>query len=164
MWFNKKIPISKVSEFSILRYTLDRNLGKFYFAQIFGSIWNSKSKKWSKTKNINDVVWEEKMSRFPSFRICPILEIENVETSETFRLLQIFIASVARLKFFTESQINVSRRPGRKLGNLGILFPTLSLPTFRFWPNTENRKLGRRKLGKKIPSFPTFPSFRFNTF
>ena len=51
-------------------------------------------------------------------------------------------------------------RPGRKLGKLGILFPTFSLPTFKFWPNTQNRKLGRRKLGKKIPSFP---SFRFAT-
>ena len=26
------------------------------------------------------------------------------------------------------------------------------------------RKLGRRKLGKQIPTFPTFPSFRFTTF
>ena len=47
-------------------------------------------------------------------------------------------------------------RPGRKLGNLGklgklgILFPTFSLPTFWFWPNTQNRKLGRRKLRKKF--------------
>ena len=48
--------------------------------------------------------------RFPSFRFCPILEIENLETPESFRLIQIFIASVARLKPFTESQINVSRQ------------------------------------------------------
>ena len=46
--------------------------------------------------------------KFPSFRFCPILEIENLETSESFRLLQIFIALVERLKLFTESQINVS--------------------------------------------------------
>ena len=43
-------------------------------------------------------------------------------------------------------------------------FPTFSLPTFRFWPNTQNRKLGRRKFGKKIPRFLTFPSFLFTTF
>ena len=49
-------------------------------------------------------------------------------------------------------------RPGRKLGKLGILFPTFSLPNFRFWPNIQNRKLGRRKHGKR------FPSFRFTTF
>ena len=48
-----------------------------------------------------------------------------------------------------------------KLGNLGIFFPTFSLSTFPFWPNTQNRNLGRKKLGKKIPSFP---SFRFATF
>ena len=31
---------------------------------------------------------------FPSFRFCPILEIENLETSESFHLLQIFIVSI----------------------------------------------------------------------
>ena len=54
-----------------------------------------------------------------------------------------------------------------KLGNFGIFFPTFSLSTFPFWPNTQNRKLGRKKLGKKIPSCPSFlrfPSFRFATF
>ena len=48
MWFNnKKIPISEISEFSILSYTQNRklgNLGKFSFTSIFGSILNSKSK------------------------------------------------------------------------------------------------------------------------
>ena len=49
-----------------------------------------------------------KFPRFPSFRFCPILEIEKFKISESFRSLQILIASVARLKPFTESQINVS--------------------------------------------------------
>ena len=31
---------------------------------------------------------------FPSFRFCPILEIENLETSESFPLLQIFVISI----------------------------------------------------------------------
>ena len=57
-------------------------------------------------------MWFEKKKcqfpRFPSFRFCPILEIENLETSESFRLLQIFIALVAILKPCTESHINVS--------------------------------------------------------
>ena len=30
------------------------------------------------------------------------------------------------------------------------VFPTFSLPTFRFWSNTQNRKLRRRKLGKNF--------------
>ena len=34
--------------------------------------------------------------------------------------------------------------PGRKHGNLGIFFPTFFLPTFRFWPNTQNQKLGKK--------------------
>ena len=42
MWFNnKKIPISEVSEFTILPYTENRklgNLGKFSSTSIFGSI------------------------------------------------------------------------------------------------------------------------------
>ena len=46
--------------------------------------------------------------RFPGFQFCPILEIENMETSESFRLLQFFIVWVAweRLKPFIEFQIN----------------------------------------------------------
>ena len=43
-------------------------------------------------------MWFEKKKcpfpRFPSFRFCPILEIENLETSESFHLLQFFIVSV----------------------------------------------------------------------
>ena len=52
-----------------------------------------------KEKNFNFTTWFEKKKcsfpRFPSFRFCPILEIENLETSKSFRLLQIFIVSVA---------------------------------------------------------------------
>ena len=42
--------------------------------------------------------------RFSSFRFCPILEIENLETSESFHLLQIFIVyitlSMGKVKTF----------------------------------------------------------------
>ena len=31
----------------------------------------------------------------PGFRFCPVLEIENLETLGSFRLLQVFIVSVA---------------------------------------------------------------------
>ena len=48
--------------------------------------------------------------RFPSFRYCPILEIEKLETSESFRLLQMFNVLVATLKPFSEFQINASRQ------------------------------------------------------
>ena len=59
-------------------------------------------------------MWFEKkkcqFTRFPNFRFCSILEIKNLETSESFRLLQFFIALVAILKPFIEFQINVSRQ------------------------------------------------------
>ena len=47
----------------------------------------------------------------------------------------------------------------QKLGNHRIFFLTFSLSTFRFQPNTQNGKLGRKKLGKKPPRFPMFPTF-----
>ena len=47
----------------------------------------------------------------------------------------------------------------QKLGNHRIFFLTFSLSTFRFQPNTQNRKLGRKKLGKNPPRFPMFPTF-----
>ena len=44
------------------------------------------------------MMWFEKekypIPRFPSFRFCPILEIENLETSESFHLLQILIVFI----------------------------------------------------------------------
>ena len=44
------------------------------------------------------MMWPEKekypIPRFPSFRFCPKLEIENLETSESFHLLIIFIVSI----------------------------------------------------------------------
>ena len=43
-------------------------------------------------------MWFEKkkypIPRFPCFRFCPVLEIENLEASESFHLLQIFIISI----------------------------------------------------------------------
>ena len=59
-------------------------------------------------------MWFEKKNcpfpRFPGFQFFPILEIEYLETSENFPLLQIFIVSVTlkaleRLKLFIEFQI-----------------------------------------------------------
>ena len=46
-------------------------------------------------------------------------------------------------------------------------FLTFSIPTLRFLSNTQNRKLGKRKVVKNIPrflTFPTFQSFQFTTF
>ena len=50
----RKMPISKVSEFSVLLYTQNQkrgNLRKSSFASTFGNIWNSKSKNWKNDLN-----------------------------------------------------------------------------------------------------------------
>ena len=60
------------------------------------------------------MMWFEKKKclfpTFPNFRFCPILEIENLETSDSFRLLHIFIVSITlsmgKVKPFIEFQIN----------------------------------------------------------
>ena len=55
--------------------------------------------------------------------------------------------------------------PGRKLGNLGYVgnlghfFLVFPLATFRFWSNTQNGKLRRKKLGKKFRRFRRFRVF-----
>ena len=52
-----------------------------------------------KEKKFNFTMWFEKKKcpcpRFPNFQFCPIFEIENLETWESFRILQVFIVSVA---------------------------------------------------------------------
>ena len=43
------------------------------------------------------------------------------------------------------------------------VFPSFLFLSFRFWVLDQNRKVGRRKVGKKFPRFPMFarfPSFR----
>ena len=69
MWFNnKKIPISEVSEFTILPYTENRklgNLGKFSSTSIFGSIWNSKSK--NGENDLKEKTWNRKLGNLGKF-------------------------------------------------------------------------------------------------
>ena len=53
------------------------------------------------------MIWfERKKCPIPSFRFCPILEIENLETSESFHLLQIFTVYIT-LSMGIEFQINI---------------------------------------------------------
>ena len=48
----------------------------------------------------------------------------------------------------------------RNLGNLGKVIPSFLVSEFSILPYSQNRKLGFKNLGKKIPRFPRFPSFR----
>ena len=81
-------------------------------------------------------MWFEKKKcpfpRFRDFRFCPILEIKNLETSETFRLLQ----------FFGSRKILPGKTPTRKIPThqttpwkisprkiLTQKIPTLNIPT-----------------------------------
>ena len=45
-------------------------------------------------------------------------------------------------------------------GNLGKVIPSFLVSEFSILPYSPNRKLGFKNLGKKIPRFPSFPSFR----
>ena len=80
--------------FSILSYTY-LNISKCFLLLQFLVVYETKDSKFKKKKkkkkrdlrpkNYNCTIW------FASFRYCPIPEIENLETSESFRLLQILI-------------------------------------------------------------------------
>ena len=47
-----------------------------------------------------------------------------------------------------------------KSRNLGKVIPSFLISEFSILPYSQNRKLGFKNLGKKIPRFPRFPSFR----
>ena len=108
MWFDV---ISKVSKFTILPYKIENSeiLESFILLKfLVVYIRNSKSKKLPRRKTLrcglrrkNAYFW-----RFPNFRFCTILEIKNLETSESFHLLQMVIVLVARLKPFIEFQFS----------------------------------------------------------
>ena len=99
-----KIPISKVSEFSILPYTQNwklRNLRKFSFTSNFDSTWNSNLK--TKNNDLEEKTWtlqcglRRTNAHFQSFQVLnfALLEIKNLVTSKSFCLLQVFIVLVA---------------------------------------------------------------------
>ena len=109
MWFEKrKMPISEVSEFSILPYTQNRklgNLGKCSFTSNFESCCNLRFRndKNELRQKLNVTKWikkkKRKLPRFPSFRFCSIPKIENSEISERVLLLQILTVFVTFSEF-----------------------------------------------------------------
>ena len=110
MLLEEKNKISEVSEFAILPYTQNRNLGnlgKCSFTSNFDSCYNlqfrnDKNKlrqklkvtKWIKKK-------KGKLPRFPNFRFFAIPKIENSEISESVLLLQIFTVILKHFFFVT---------------------------------------------------------------
>ena len=46
-----------------------------------------------------------------------------------------------------------------KVGNLGKIIPSFLISEFSILPDSQNRKLGFKNLGKKFPRFPRFPRF-----
>ena len=92
MVWEEKMPISEISEFSILPYTQNRklgNLGKFSFASNFDSSCNLRcknNKKISETKSLKSSYASLKKGKFPRFssiQFCPIPKIENSEISQS---------------------------------------------------------------------------------
>ena len=121
MAFNKKMhqflmfpsfrfcPISKIENSEMSEF--------FFFTSIAGNIWNPRSKKqkiYVRQKSYNFAMWFDKKEyqflSFLSFWYFPILEIENLDTTESFHFLQIFFflnaLSFRKLKTFIEFQIN----------------------------------------------------------
>ena len=103
MLLEEKKKISEVSKFPILPYTQNRklgNLGKSSFTSNFGSCYNlrftnDKNELREKLKVIKKIKKKErKLTRFPSFRFCPIPKLKNSEISERVLLFQILTVVV----------------------------------------------------------------------
>ena len=98
MWFNKK-KYTNYRGFRVFVFALYPKLKtrKSWKVLLYLIFWYYFWQKWPKGKKLYlyDVVWEKKcpFPRFPSFRFCPIFEIENLESLESFPLLQVFIVS-----------------------------------------------------------------------
>ena len=93
----------------------------FSFASIFGSILNPRSKSQKNDKKelqISYVINTKKFPRFPSFLFCSVPEIENLETSGSFRLLQKLIVSIdlslGKPKIFIKFEVNIPHVNSKK--------------------------------------------------
>ena len=64
-------------------------------------------------------------------------------------------------KIFFEKSKNGNRKLRKvgDLGNLGKIIPSFLISEFSILPNSQNRKLEFKNLGKKFPRFPRFPKF-----
>ena len=118
MWFNKNQNTDfwgfRVFYFALYLKLKLGNLGKCFLLKFLVVYKTQNRKNNKKEENFNFPMCLEKekytFPRFPSFRFYSLLEIENLETLESFRLLQIFIDSVAltweRIKPFIKFQIS----------------------------------------------------------
>ena len=88
MLLEEKNKISEVSEFSILPYTQNQNLGdlgKCSFTSNFDSCYNLRFRKDKNElrQKLKVIKWikkkKRKLPRFPNFRFCSIHKIENSE-------------------------------------------------------------------------------------
>ena len=114
MFWEEKIVIPRFSSFRFYPIPKIENseISESFLLLIFLVVYETQNLKsdWKTTQNkklyFYDMIWEEKWQcpSFPSFRFCPLLEIENLETSKSFHLLQIFIVfitlSMGKVKTF----------------------------------------------------------------
>ena len=103
MWFNKKkkqFPRFPSFQFCSIPKIENSEISESFILLKFLVVYETQNRKNDlNKKNFNFRMWSEEKKcpfpRFPGFRFFAMLEIENLETSESFPLLQIFIVSVA---------------------------------------------------------------------
>ena len=160
------MPISEVSEFSILPYTWKRKLGilgKFSFT----------SKPFIEFEiNIPHVLMSIDTSH-NKYIFLPHGNILNIyfwwRKKYVKRLLKtkhnidikygIAYCRILKRKSFLKNEKVADRKLGN-LRNLGNIIPSFLVSEFSVLPYSQDRKLGFKNLGKKFPRFPRFPSFR----
>ena len=139
MVWEEKCPFPRFSEFSILPYAWNRKLGNLRKFSFTSNFYRFDCSNMGKVKTSWPHVLRQ-INKDTAYKEAPIYPYFFLNDVNCF--LRNFLKKAFQYRY-------VSQRSGRKLGNLGNFFPTFSLPTFRFWPSTENQKLGRRKFGKK---------------
>ena len=70
-----------------------------------------------------------------------------------------FIKKEKQVKKENEKVTNRQLENLENLGNLRNIIPSFLISKFSILPYSQNRKLGFKNLGEKLPSFPRFPSF-----
>ena len=94
----KKMPFSEVSEFLILSYIYPKSktlTSRNFILITFLVVYKTQKYDLEEKTLISQCGLRRKNVHFRGFRFCPILEMENLETSESFPLLQFFITLVA---------------------------------------------------------------------
>ena len=164
----RKMPVSEVSDFSILPYTQNRklrNLGKFSYNSVLGSIWNSKSKSWKNDlKEKTLTIWcglRRKMpiSEVSKFSILPYTQNRKLGNLRKFSFTSIF-GSIWNSKSknwkndLKEKTLTIWCGLRRKM-------PVSEVIKFSILPYTQNWKLGKFGIFSLTSNFYCFGCIKY---